>query len=75
MTMTQRILFGAGVGLVVGLAPLILGLIRGKVKLGLIGFVSSIIGGSIFALILALPISAVFSWLVLRKPKTVAENS
>jgi flagellar motor component MotA len=73
--MTQRILFGAAVGLVLGLAPLILGLIRGKVKLGLIGFVSSIIGGSIFALILAFPISAVFTWLVLRKPKTAAENS
>ena len=70
MTMVQWVLFGAGVGLVIGLVPLVAGFLKGKLKIGLIGFVASIVGGSIFALLLAVPISAVFTWLILRKPKT-----
>ncbi len=75
MTTGQRILFGAGVGLVVGLVPLICGIVKGKAKLGIVGFAASIVGGSIFALLLAAPVSAVFTWLILRKPQTRAEYS
>ncbi len=75
MTMLQRVLFGAAVGLILGLVPLITGIIKGRLKLGLMGFAASIVGGSIFALILALPVAAVFTWLIFRKPNPVAENS
>ncbi len=72
-------IFGAIVGFVVGLVPLILGFTRKNIKFGVIGFVLSIVGGTFFSLLGALPISAVFSWLALRKPKFVesveAENS
>ena len=75
MTMTQTILFGAAVGLVVGLVPLICGIVKGKAKLGIMGFAASIVGGSIFALLLAAPVSAVFTWLIFRKPQTRAASS
>lgn len=70
MTMMQRVLFGAAVGLVLGLLPLIIGIFKKRTKLGLIGFVASIVGGSIFALLLSLPISLIFTWLVLRGSKS-----
>lgn len=66
MTVTQQVLFGAGVGLVLGLLPLIVGIVRKRVKLGLIGFVASIAGGAAFALLLSLPISLLFTWLIFR---------
>lgn len=75
MTSMQRVLFGAAVGLILGLLPLITGIVKGKAKVGIIGFLASIAGGSIFALLLALPISLIFTWLVFRKPKAVAEDS
>lgn len=75
MSLVQTVLFGAAVGLVLGLVPLISGVLKGKLKLGLIGFVASVVGGSIFALLLALPVSAIFTWLVLRRPASVASNS
>ena len=75
MTLLQRVLFGAAIGLILGLLPLIMGIIKGKAKLGIVGFLASIAGGSIFALLLALPISLVFTWLVFRKPKAVSENA
>ena len=75
MTMLQRILFGTAVGLIVGLVPLITGIVKGKVKLGLIGFAATIAGGSIFALLLAAPVGAVFTWLILRKAKPASDAS
>jgi len=74
MTMLQRVLFGAAVGLVLGLIPLIVGIIKGKAKLGFLGLLASIAGGSIFALLLAGPIAALFTWLALRKAKPAADS-
>ena len=67
------IIFGVVSGVVFGFIPLILGLVKKNFKLGAIGFGSSIIGGAILGIYLSLPVSAVFSWLILRKPK--AEES
>ena len=75
MTMMQRVLLGAAIGLVVGLVPLITGIMKGRAKLGLMGFAGSIIGGSIFSLLLAVPVSAVLTWLIFRGPKPASENS
>ncbi|MFT3743820.1 MAG: hypothetical protein QM785_05945 [Pyrinomonadaceae bacterium] len=75
MTLMQRVLFGAAVGLILGLLPLITGIIKRRAKIGFIGFLAAIVGGSGFALLLALPISLLFTWSAFRKPKTVSENS
>lgn len=73
ITPTNVMIFGVISGVVFGLIPLILGLVKKNLKFGAIGFGSSIIGGAILGIYLSIPASAVFSWLILRKPK--AEES
>jgi hypothetical protein len=73
LTPTNIMIFGIISGVVFGLIPLVLGLVKKNLKFGLIGFGSSIIGGAILGIFLSIPVSAVFSWLILRKPK--AEES
>jgi hypothetical protein len=71
LTYLQLVLIGMGVGFILGLIPLILGLIKGKKKLAILGLVASIAAGTIQSL-LALITVIVFIWLILRKP---AENN
>jgi hypothetical protein len=66
LTYLQLTLIGMGVGLVLGLIPLILGIIKGKKKLAIWGFVASIAAGAAWSL-LALVTVIVFIWLILRK--------
>ncbi len=66
-------LINAGIGLLLGLAPLIAGFLKRKVKLGILGFFGSLFGGAVFGIILSLPVSAVLTWLILRSPKTPTE--
>lgn len=61
-------LIGIGVGVVFGLVPLIYGRIKGKARLGLIGFVVSIIAGAIWS-ILPLFVMLTFVFLILRDPE------
>ena len=58
-----------GIGLLLGLIPLIIGIKKNQRKLGIIGFIASIIGGALSP-ILSIIIVSVFVWLILRKPKT-----
>lgn len=60
-------LIGIGVGLVFGLVPLIFGKIRGKLKLGLIGFFVSIVAGAIWS-VLPLIVMIIFVFLIIRNP-------
>ena len=60
------IIGGALLGALLGLAPLLLGRRRNKARLGLYGFIASIVGGAI-APLLALIVAAIFSWLVIRE--------
>jgi len=66
-------LMGAALGLLFGLIPLILGFIKKERSYGVFGFLGSIIGGGILGIFLSIPIVAIFTWLILRKPKS--ENS
>jgi uncharacterized membrane protein len=66
MTLMQWILVGGTLGLVVGFVPLITGFVKKNLKFGILGFLASIIGGLILGLLLAIPIAAVFTWLILR---------
>ena len=66
LTYLQLLLIGMGVGLILGLIPLILGLIKGRKKLAVWGLVASIAAGTIQSF-LALITVIVFVWLILRK--------
>ena len=67
LTYLQMTLIGMGVGFILGLIPLILGIIKGKKKPALWGFVASIAAGAVWSL-LALVTMIVSVWLILRKP-------
>jgi len=67
LTYLQMTLIGMGVGLVLGLIPLILGIIKGKKKLAVWGLVASIAAGAAWSLFSLITI-IVFIWLILRKP-------
>ena len=61
-----------GIGLLIGLIPLILGIRRKKRNLGIIGFVScGLVGG--FTPLVSILVAAIFAWLILRGPKKPAE--
>lgn len=73
MTVTQWILVGGAFGLVIGLVPLVTGFIKKNLKYGFFGFVGSLIGGALLGLLLAIPVAAIFTWLILRRPKAPSE--
>ena len=62
-------MMGAALGLLLGLIPLILGFIKRERSYAVFGFLGSIIGGGILGVFLSVPIVAIFTWLILRKPK------
>ena len=64
---------GAVIGLVLGLVPLIAGIIKKKVRKGVIGLVVSTLGGALAGIIISLPAMAIFTWLILRE-QVVATN-
>lgn len=65
LTYFQLILIGMGVGLILGLIPLILGIIKGKKKLAVWALVASVAAGAIQSFV-ALITVIVFIWLILR---------
>lgn len=64
-------LINAAVGLVLGLIPLIVGIKKNKSKLGILGLLSSVIGGAILGLFLSVPAVGLFLWLILKKPEQI----
>ncbi len=66
-------LIGVGIGLVFGLVPLIYGRIKGRKRLGLIGFGLCILAGAIWS-VLPLFVMLTFVFLILREPKTVTPD-
>jgi len=65
----------AGVGFVIGLIPLVVGVVKKKLKLGVLGLVASTVGGALLGLILALPFAAIFVWLIVKQPSTTTTTS
>ena len=72
LTYLQMTLIGMGVGLVLGLIPLVLGFIKGKKNLAIWGLIASIAAGAAWSLF-SLVVVIVFIWLILRKPAQIAE--
>ena len=67
------ILIPAGIGLLLGLVPLVAGVLKRRVKLGVAGLIASTIGGALLGVILSIPAMAVFTWLIVRD-RFVAEE-
>ena len=67
-------LITAGIGFVIGLVPLIFGLVKGKLKLGVLGLLASTIGGALLGLLLSVPAAAVFIWKIMKKPAMPATD-
>ena len=68
------IIGGAILGALLGLVPLLLGRRRGRAKLGLYGFIASIVAGAL-APLLALIVTGIFSWLVVREKPAAGDGS
>jgi hypothetical protein len=66
-------MIGAGIGLILGLIPLVLAIRKGKIKLGLLAIVLSTIGGAL-SVIVSVVVVAIFIWLILRKPASIAAD-
>ncbi len=62
-------IFNIGLGILLGAIPLFLGFIRKERSYAVFGFLGSIIGGAILGLFLSIPVTAIFTWLILRKQK------
>lgn len=59
--------FNVIAGFVLGLIPLVIGLKRGRKRYALLGFAASLIGGALLGIILSIPATLIFTWLVLRR--------
>jgi cobalamin synthase len=59
-------LIGGVIGLVLGLIPLIAGVVKKKIRLGCFGLVASTVGGALLGVFLSIPVTAVFTWLIFR---------
>lgn len=66
------VLINVGIGLVLGLIPLTIGLIKGRAKYGVFGFAACLVGGAILGVFLSIPACVFFSWLAIRQPKPAA---
>jgi hypothetical protein len=69
MDVGALIAIGTAVGIVCGLVPLIFGLNRGEKGLAWGGFAACVLGGALFALILALPLAIIFAVLIQKASK------
>lgn len=60
-------LFGAILGGLLGLIPLILGILKKRGKIGVLGFIAAIIGNAAFGVLLSIPIIVFSVYLILKK--------
>ncbi|MFN2413026.1 MAG: hypothetical protein ABR535_08270 [Pyrinomonadaceae bacterium] len=65
-------LAGAAIGLLLGLVPLVLGRRRGQARLGVYGFIASIVAGAV-APLLAVIVTAIFTWMIVKKRSEPSE--
>ena len=77
LTMSEALLYvalgGAVVGFFLGLVPLIVGIVKKKVKTGVIGLIVSTLGGALLGVFISIPAMAIFTWLILREQVVVTD--
>jgi len=59
----------AGIGFVLGLIPLLFGYFSKQLKLGLIAIAVTTVGGAIVGIIVSIPATIIFTWLVARNAR------
>lgn len=64
---TYLVLIHAVIGFILGLIPLIIGIVKKKTKLGLIGLIAGVVSGALIGFLGSIPSMAIFTWLILRK--------
>ncbi|MBX3281133.1 MAG: hypothetical protein KF756_01510 [Acidobacteria bacterium] len=73
ISQTQAILWfmvlNAGIGFVLGLIPLLFGYFSKQLKLGLIAIAVTTVGGAIVGIIVSIPATIIFTWLVARNAR------
>ena len=55
-----------GIGVLLGLVPLVAGIMKRKLRLGFLGLIASTVGGAILGVLLSIPAMAIFTWLIVR---------
>lgn len=63
--MSKYVLYGAAAGAVVGIIPLVSGILRSRKLLGTIGLIICLIGGAFLGLTLAIPLCCIFMYFIL----------
>jgi len=64
--MAEVVIVGLLVGIAVGMIPAISGAVKGKIGLAIGGFFACAVSGVIFGLLLAVPVCAVFMFLIFK---------
>ena len=62
-------------GAIIGAIPAICGAIKGKINLSIIGFFACLLSAFVLGMILAIPVCAVFVWLIFKKDNTSDKNT
>ena len=63
------IIIHAGIGFVLGLIPLIIGIVKRNFKYGIFGHVAATVGGAVLGIFLSVPAVIIFTWLILKNPR------
>ena len=65
------VLLSVGFGVLIGLVPLVFGFIRHRRKNALLGFILTVFGSALLGLLLAIPVAAIFTYLIHRSSTDV----
>ncbi|HMT06575.1 MAG TPA: hypothetical protein PKA82_01120 [Pyrinomonadaceae bacterium] len=63
------ILINVVIGIALGLIPLLFGHFNKQLKLGLIGIGVTVVGGALFGVLLSIPATVIFTYLIARRAK------
>ncbi len=72
--MSEVLMFGLLAGLASGAVPMFIGMSKDQMQLGFTALIVSAISGMILGLLLALPVSGFFVWLIIKKDKSQKEK-
>jgi len=67
------LIVGAAIGFLLGLIPLIVGIVKKKAKIGVIGLLVATVGGALAGVFISIPAMAIFTWLILREQHVAAD--
>ncbi|MEJ7848298.1 MAG: hypothetical protein WKF92_09440 [Pyrinomonadaceae bacterium] len=72
------IIINTGIGFVLGLIPLIIGIVKRNFKYGIFGHVAATVGGAVLGIFLSVPAVIIFTWLILKNsnsPSNIESNA